>query len=91
MPEATKKKKYTLVWNLLFVIVCGAIFLFLWNAPPETTAHLPDDAQHTQFMNMEKKEAEAHCGACHGEGTGKKPFPAEHPSPYRCLFCHKRT
>jgi hypothetical protein len=85
------KKQHLLLYNLLFVAVCGGIFLFLSNAPPETTAHLPHDDKHGQLLTMEKKEAETHCGECHGKGQGKMPLPAAHPPPYRCLFCHKRT
>jgi hypothetical protein len=87
MPEE-KKKKHLLVYNLLFVAVCAGIFLFLWNAPPETTPHLPHNEQHNRFMEMEKKEAEKYCSECHGEK--KQPLPKEHPPTYRCLFCHKR-
>jgi hypothetical protein len=90
MPEE-KKKKNILLYNLLFIAVCAGIFLFLWNAPKETTAHLPHDEQHNQYIKMDKKEAEKHCGECHGEGAGKMPLPKEHPPTYRCLFCHKRT
>lgn len=87
MPEF--KQRRTLVCNLLFAAVCIGIFLFLWNAPPETTAHLPRDEKHSRFMEMEKKQAERRCGECHGEG--KKPLAKDHPPAYRCLFCHKRT
>ncbi|MCW5205445.1 hypothetical protein VU08_00715 [Desulfobulbus sp. F5] len=83
------KKKNLLIYNLLFVAVCAGIFLLLWNAPPETTAHLPHDNKHEQLMAMEKKEAEKHCSECHGEGN--MPLPKDHPPTYRCLFCHKRT
>jgi len=91
MPEETKKNKNLLVCNLLFIAVCAGIFLFLWNAPPETTARLPRDEKHKKFIEMDKKEAEKSCGACHGEGEGKMPLPKDHPPTYRCLFCHKRT
>ncbi|MCW5199008.1 hypothetical protein VU07_03630 [Desulfobulbus sp. F4] len=91
MPEESKKKKNLLVYNLLFIAVCGGIFLFLWNAPRETTPHLPHDEKHNQYIEMDKKEAEKHCGTCHGEGEGKMPLPKDHPPTYRCLFCHKRT
>lgn len=89
MPE--ERKKNLLIYNLVFVAVCAGIFLFLWNAPSETTAHLPHDEQHKQYFTMDKKEAEKHCGACHGAGEGAMPLPKEHPPTYRCLFCHKRT
>jgi flagellar basal body-associated protein FliL len=57
-----KKKKNILLYNLLFVAVCAGIFLFLWNAPPETTAHLPHDQHHQQLLTIDKKESEKHCG-----------------------------
>ena len=83
------KQQKTLLLNLGFVAICGAIFLFLANAPPETTAPLPHDQNHERFMTMEKKEAEQFCGQCHDKGK-VHPLPENHPSPYRCLFCHKR-
>ncbi|WP_417910063.1 hypothetical protein [Candidatus Electronema sp. PJ] len=83
-----KKQKNVVIYNLLFVAVCAGIVLVLWKAPPETTPHLPNDEPHKLFLEMEKKEAEKHCGECHGEG--KHPLPKEHPPTYRCLFCHKR-
>lgn len=90
MPEESKKK-HLLVYNLLFAAVCGGILFILLKAPPETTAHLPHDATHQQFIDMDKKKAETHCSTCHGQGDGKKPLPEKHPPTYRCLFCHKRT
>ena len=48
-------KKKTLIYNIIFVLVCGGLFLFLWNAPPETTAHLPHDEIHEKFMPMGKR------------------------------------
>jgi hypothetical protein len=82
-------KKKILVYNTLFLIFCGGIFLFLWYAPPETTAHLPHDPDHERFMTMGKKEAEKFCTECHSE-QGVSPLPESHPPKYRCLFCHKR-
>jgi len=90
MAEFQKKepKKNTLIYNLLFLLICGGLFSFLWIAPPETTAPLPRNETHAPFMKMKKKEAEKHCEECHS--ADQTPLPAEHPQPYRCLFCHKR-
>jgi len=82
--------KKTLVANIVFVAICGALFWVLWSAPPETTAHLPHDDDHERFFAMKKKEAEKHCEKCHNP-DGDAPLPEDHPPKYRCLFCHKRT
>ena len=82
-------KKKILIYNLLFLIFCVGLFLFLWSAPPETTARLPHDNDHERFMTMDKKEAEKFCNDCHGP-DGVYPLPKDHPPKYRCLFCHKR-
>ncbi|HHL35449.1 MAG TPA: hypothetical protein ENJ30_13905 [Desulfobulbaceae bacterium] len=85
-----KKNKTTIfIANILFVAVCAGLFYFLWSAPPETTAHLPNDDNHAPFLHMKKKEAEKHCKKCHSP-KGIAPLPADHPPKYRCLFCHKR-
>ena len=84
----TEKKNNKVIYHIAFVLICGALFLFLWNAPPETTARLPHDANHEQFMDMKKKEAEAFCTECHS--AEQIPLPVDHPRPNRCLFCHKR-
>ena len=55
---APRTNKKNLLYNLLFLVVCGAIFLFLWSAPKESTPHLPNDDNHLEFMHMDKKEAE---------------------------------
>ena len=86
-PKANKNKIW--MYNGLFVIICAAIFLFLWNAPEETTAMLPTDENHARFMTMEKKEAEKLCEECHTP-SGDVPLSKDHPPKYRCLFCHKR-
>jgi len=83
------KRKNLLIYNLIFLVVCGGLFLFLWNAPEETTKHLPNDADHAKFMTMDKKEAEKFCEECHSP-EGVSPLPQDHPPKYRCLFCHKR-
>jgi hypothetical protein len=86
--QQTKVKK-TLLYNLIFLGVCAAILLFLWNAPEETTSRLPNDENHAKFMQMDKKEAEKFCEECHSP-DGEAPLPKDHPPKYRCLFCHKR-
>lgn len=78
-----------LFYNAAFIIVCVSIFVFLWNAPKETTARLPQDQDHSDFLSMDKKEAEKFCGECHSE-EGRTPLSVEHPPKYRCLFCHKK-
>lgn len=83
------KSKKTLLLNILFVLFCGGAFLFLWNAPPESTAKLPRDQVHEKFYAMEKKAAEKLCEPCHNP-EGEAPLPENHPPKYRCLFCHKR-
>ena len=59
--QNNKRKKNLLLYNLIFVLVCGGVFLFLWNAPEETTKHMPNDENHAKFMTMDKKEAEKFC------------------------------
>ncbi len=87
--EQRTKLKKTLLYNLIFLGACAGIFLFLWNAPEETTTHLPDNENHARFMKMDKKEAEKFCEDCHSP-DGEVPLPKDHPPKYRCLFCHKR-
>lgn len=82
-------KKNTLIYNIVFLLVCGGLFLFLWSAPPETTAHLPHDTDHERFMAMGKKQAEKFCLDCHAPDK-VAPLDEDHPPKYRCLFCHKR-
>ena len=82
-------KKKTFIYNILFLLICGGLFLFLWSAPPETTAHLPHDEDHERFMSMGKKEAEKFCTDCHSPNM-IAPLAEDHPPKYRCLFCHKR-
>ena len=87
--EQKSKRKNLLIYNLLFVVVCGGLFLFLWRAPEETTKFLPNDEDHATFMKMDKKAAEKFCNDCHLP-DGVAPLPEDHPPKYRCLFCHKR-
>jgi len=91
MNDDGQKTKHTkiLIYNLLFVVICGGLFFFLWNAPEETTKHMPNDEAHAKFMKMDKKEAEKFCDECHSS-EGEYPLPKDHPPKYRCLFCHKR-
>ncbi|MEW6427907.1 MAG: hypothetical protein AB1568_07715 [Thermodesulfobacteriota bacterium] len=90
MTQPVRSKKLILLYNCIFVLVGGAILLFLLKAPPESTKHLPHDDIHEKFFPMEKKEAEAFCESCH-RPDGELPLPADHPPKYRCLFCHKRV
>jgi len=83
------KTKKNLFYNIIFLLFCGGVFLFLWQAPPESTSPLPHDDNHEKFFAMEKKEAEKHCDSCHQQ-NGEAPLPQDHPPKYRCLFCHKR-
>lgn len=87
--KLSTRKKVTL--NLAFVAICGALLFFLYLAPEESTSPLPRDDTHAEFHKIaSKKEADKHCVSCHGENTDL-PLPADHPPPYRCLFCHKRS
>jgi cytochrome c553 len=87
-PKPAGKKIW--LYNLLFVVVCAGLFLFLWTAPEETTSRLPNDEIHARFQTMEKKEAEKACEACHNP-EGEAPLSKDHPPKYRCLFCHKKV
>lgn len=89
MTATPKKSSKTLLYNLIFLAVCGGLFLFLWNAPPESTTKLPHDDIHQKYYAMDKKEAEKNCESCHNP-SGEVPLPEGHPPKYRCLFCHKR-
>lgn len=89
MTEKQRKKIPVWLINLIFVLVCGSIFVFLWQAPPVATPPLPQDSQHEPFFGQPRKEAEKQCAACHGPGMSN-PLPEDHPPPHRCLFCHRR-
>jgi len=83
------ERKNRAVYNILFILLCLAILLFLLNAPEETTSKLPNDAQHARFQAMKnKKEAEKFCEECHSP-QGQVPLPENHPPKFRCLLCHK--
>lgn len=84
------KKKNTLLYNGIFLVVGGAVLLFLLRAPEESTARMPLDDTHERFYSMGKKEAEKFCESCHYP-EGEAPLPADHPPKYRCLFCHKKV
>ncbi len=84
-----EKKKNTLLYNILFLVVGAGIVLFLLNAPEETTRKVPVNDDHARFQTMDKKEAEKFCEECH-HPEGVYPLPADHPPKYRCLLCHKR-
>lgn len=88
--EPKAKKKNILIYNILFIVICAGLFLFLWNAPEESTTFMPNDEDHAKFMQMNKKEAEKFCEECHYP-EGEVPLPENHPPKYRCLFCHKRN
>lgn len=75
--------------HLLFLLVCGGLLFFLWQAPPVATPPLPRDEEHAPFFNQPKKQAEKRCASCHGPEM-EQALPADHPPPHRCLFCHRR-
>jgi hypothetical protein len=83
----TKKRNY--LFHAAFIVFCVSIFLFLWNAPPETTAKMPRDENHIPFYDLDRKVAEQKCDSCH-QPEGISPLPVEHPPTFRCLFCHKK-
>ncbi len=77
--------------DIALLLVAVAIVTFLLMAPEETTAPVPRDEIHERFYEIAAKEgrraAEAFCADCHNEEM--IPFSAEHPTTFRCLFCHK--
>jgi len=85
-----KKGRKTLLYNLLFLLVGGAILTFLINAPKETTHRMPRNAEHLRFYQMDKKAAEKFCEECHNPGGQAGALPKDHPAKYRCLLCHKK-
>ncbi len=85
-----KKNLRLLVINIVFVVVCAGILVFLVNAPKETTTPLPHNDIHERLHAIKnKKEAEKFCLDCHDQDKDA-PLPADHPPKFRCLFCHKR-
>jgi hypothetical protein len=89
----TEKKKdhKILIYNVLFLVVGGAILAFLLNAPKETTHRMPRDDNHRRFYEMDKKAAEKFCLDCHTAEGQAGPLPKDHPSKFRCLLCHKKV
>ena len=84
------KKKRRII-DVAVIIIAIAVVAFFLKAPPETTAHVPNDETHarvyTLVADQGKKVAEKICGDCHNEDG--VPFPPEHPLKNRCLICHK--
>jgi hypothetical protein len=77
--------------DIFLLLGAVAIIVVLWMAPPETTKPVPKDEIHTKFYDIVKtdgkKAAEKFCSDCHNaDGV---PFSENHPSKFRCLFCHK--
>jgi hypothetical protein len=82
-------KKWRVFANMMFILLCISILMFLLNAPKESTVKLPHTEQHARFYEMKsKKEAEKFCGECHSQ-NGQAPLSKNHPPKFRCLFCHK--
>ena len=77
--------------DLILIGLAVVILAFLWQAPPESTSRVPDDEIHHPYYETAsqegKKAAEKFCADCHNEND--IPFPKDHPSKARCLFCHK--
>lgn len=80
-----KKRDILLLFGGLLIIG------FLWMAPEESTSPVPHDETHERFYRIVaedgKKAAEKFCEDCHN--AEQVPFPDDHPSKFRCLFCHK--
>ncbi|PLX75967.1 MAG: cytochrome C [Desulfuromonas sp.] len=76
------------IFVALIVIVLG---IFIAISGEEKTVRVPTDPTHAAFPDMVerlgKKETEGFCRECHD--TEEMPLSAEHPPPFRCLFCHK--
>ncbi|MFO7766993.1 MAG: cytochrome C [Pelovirga sp.] len=77
--------------DIFLIIAAIAIVTFLWLAPEETTAPVPRDQTHEPFYEIAategRKAAEASCTDCHNDEM--IPFSEDHPTTFRCLFCHK--
>ena len=91
MSDKQLKTRKIMIYNLLFLLIGGAIVLFLWNAPKETTHRMPKDDNHLRFYSMEKKEAEKFCEECHNPAGQAGALPNGHPPKNRCLLCHKKV
>jgi hypothetical protein len=78
--------------DILMLLGALALVGFLLLAPEETTSPVPHDDTHQEiFLMVEaegKKATEKTCVQCHYDDGGI-PFPPEHPTKSRCLFCHK--
>ncbi|CAG36868.1 hypothetical protein [Desulfotalea psychrophila] len=81
--------KNRLLLNIIFGVFCAGVLAFLLSAPEKSTSPLPMDSDHKRFYSMKKKEAEQYCMSCHGPAK-ENALSAEHPSKFRCLFCHTR-
>ncbi len=90
MPPTPNKRIKPLYLNIAFIVTGAAILLFLFNAPEETTAKLPNDTEHNRFQSMKIKEAKKFCTECHSP-EGGHPLPQRTSPKYRCLSCHKRN
>jgi len=77
--------------DIFLLLGAVALVTFLWMAPEETTVPVPHDEIHEPFYEIAAKEgrkaAEATCTDCHNEEM--IPFSENHPTTFRCLFCHK--
>jgi hypothetical protein len=82
-------KKNILIYNILFIVFCSGLLLFLLRAPEETTHRIPYDDIHKKFYTMKKSTADKQCESCHNP-EGVVPLPEIHPAKFRCLFCHKK-
>ncbi len=77
--------------DILLLAGAVALLVFLWMAPEESTSPVPKDEIHLEFHAMVKtdgkKATEKLCENCHN--SDDVPLPEDHPSKFRCLFCHK--
>ena len=77
--------------DIFLLLGAIALLLFLWMAPEESTSPVPKDEIHLKFYDIVKtdgkKAAEKFCEDCHN--ADNVPFAEDHPSKFRCLFCHK--
>lgn len=77
--------------DIIMIVGGVALVVFLLMAPEETTAPVPRDDIHERYYGIAKsdgrKAAEAFCTECHN--ADNVPFTENHPTTFRCLFCHK--